>query len=102
MLVTHGVEVMWVPSHDKKPLWTPVLDWNLSAQECRTLNELADLAAAQITDAKRDDFVFCKNILTDAHQWAASVFLRQWTTTPPFHYSVIALQKAKHRFPVPS
>jgi len=39
-----------------KPLWTPVLDWNLSAQKCRKLNELADLAAAQITDAKRDDF----------------------------------------------
>ena len=102
MLVTHGVEVMWVPSHDKKPLWTPVLDWNLPAQKCRKLNELADLTAAQITDAKRDDFVFCKNILTDAHQWATSVFLRQWTTTRPFHYSVIALQKAKHRFPVPS
>ena len=95
MLATHGVEVMWVPSHDKKPLWTPVLDWNLSAQECRTLNELADLAAAQITDAKRDDFVFCKNILTDAHLWAASVFLRQWKTTRPFHNSVIALQKSE-------
>ena len=101
-LVIHGVEVMWVPSHDKKPSWTPALDWNLSAQDCRKLNELADHAAAQISDSKREEFLLAKKNLTDAHAWASCAFLRQWKATRPFHERVTALQKAKHRFPLPT
>ena len=28
-LVSHGVGVMWIPSHNKKPQWAPHLDWGV-------------------------------------------------------------------------
>ena len=85
-----------IPSHDKKPLWMPALDWNLSASFCRHLNA-ADLAAAQLTESRRQGFLRHQRCFTAAHRWANEVFRKQLLTTSPFHEVVVGFQRGKEQ-----
>eukprot|EP00435_Cladocopium_sp_Y103_P001287 s1514_g1.t1 len=120
-MTTHGVEAMWVPSHDKRPLWTPQADWGLTAVDCRRLNQLADTAATAITERSKDLFlVDCRRLnqladtaataiterskdlflrsqqeLTRAHAWAQHVIQRQKATTLPFHEDLVHIMQLR-------
>ena len=45
-----GVEVDWIPSHDKLVSWEPSNNWGVDAATCRKLNAAADRAAAELTE----------------------------------------------------
>ena len=83
--VTFGIDAMWIPSHDKNPLWAPQVDWGLSVSHCRRLNAAADAAAKEITGQLW--LTFSNNCLeiVAAHAWAGHAFTALRKCTFAFH-----------------
>ena len=84
----HLLDVAWVPSHGKKPLWGPPPDW-LDGVACRALNARADAAATQALDAVRAVVVALVRAAKERRAWAAAAVAAQMRATQPWHVKFV-------------
>ena len=90
-----GVEVEWIPSHDKLVSWEPSNNWGVDAATCRKLNAAADRAAAELTEQAFQNFARREEETARAHRWAEHAVVSQIHATVHFHEEFVMLLKQR-------